>query len=246
VGAGPGAADLLTLRGRDRLAAADVVVYDDLVAPETLALAPPAAERIYVGKRAGRHHLTQAEISRLLVALARTGRRVVRLKGGDPFVFGRGGEEAAELRAAGIPVDVVPGVTAAFGAAAESGVPLTHRAHASAVVFVTGHECAGKTSPGVDWAALVASRATLCIYMGARRAAALAQELRLAGASPDLPVAIIAHATLAAQQVTLTTLAGLAEAPQAAVSPSILIVGEVVRESPLHQLQAIASQVRAA
>lgn len=217
-------------------------MYDDLVAAELLALAPATAERIYVGKRAGRHHLQQPEISRLLVALARTGRRVVRLKGGDPFVFGRGGEEAAELRAAGIAVEIVPGVTAALGAAAEAGVPLTHRVHASAVTFVTGHECAGKTSPGVDWAALVASHATLCIYMGARRAGELARTLRDAGAPGDLPVAVVAHATLPARTTTITTLADVEAAPHTVASPAILIVGEVVRESPASLLSAWAAR----
>ena len=156
VGAGPGAVDLITLRGQRALAAADVVVYDDLANVELLELCPESTRRIYVGKRAGLHLVPQDRISAILVEEARQGRAVVRLKGGDPLIFGRGGEELQALAEAGIPYEIVPGITAAMAAGAGTGIPLTHRDHASAVVFVTGHECAGKPSdrPGVDWAAL--------------------------------------------------------------------------------------------
>lgn len=231
VGAGPGAADLITVRGQRRLEAADVVVYDELAGREHLASCRPEAERIYVGKRAGAHHLTQPEIGRLLVALARAGRRVVRLKGGDPLIFGRGGEEADVLEAAGVPVEIVPGVTAASAAGAAAGLPLTHREYASSVVLVTGHECAGKVSPAVDWAALVASRATLCIYMGGRRAESLAAELMAAGARPDLPAAAVAGASRAACVVRHGPVADLGSLvtglPEG--EPVLLIVGEAAR-----------------
>jgi len=238
VGAGPGAADLLTLRGQRVLSEADVVVYDDLVNPELLDICPPDAKRIYVGKRAGVHHVPQERISSILVEEARLGGHVVRLKGGDPLVFGRSGEEMSALGAAGIPCDVVPGVTAAIAAGASVGIPLTHRDHASAVVFVTGHECAGKTGNDahVDWAGLAKTGATLCIYMGVRRLPEIALALQAGGLSGSTPVAVVANATLPTQSLHVTTLVA-APALSSALKgqPALIIVGEVVRWAELQE-----------
>ncbi|MFI5356318.1 MAG: uroporphyrinogen-III C-methyltransferase [Opitutales bacterium] len=236
VGAGPGAVDLITLRGQRALAAAEVVVYDDLANPELLDLCPETTRRIYVGKRAGLHLVPQDRISAILIEEARQGRVVVRLKGGDPLIFGRGGEELQALAEAGIPCEVVPGITAAMAAGAGTGIPLTHRDQASAVVFVTGHECAGKPSgrPGVDWAALARTGATLCIYMGVRRLPEIAAALQEGGLSSATPVAVVANATLPSQHVHLTTLA-VAPALSAGLKgqPALIIVGEVVRWAEL-------------
>ena len=237
VGAGPGAVDLLTIRGQRVLQQAEVVVYDDLVNAELLDICPQSAKRIYVGKRAGAHCMLQAQISEILVKEAIQGKRVVRLKGGDPLVFGRGGEEMETLAQAGIAFDIVPGVTSAIAAGASTGIPLTHRDHASAVVFVTGHECAGKSArPNqVNWAALALTGATLCIYMGVRRLADISEALQGGGLAGTTPVAIVADATLEEQTVHVTT---LAEAPIFSESllsrPSLIIVGEVVRWAELH------------
>src|SRR5579884_1690664 len=173
IGAGPGDPGLLTRLGHERLAAAEVVVYDHLASPRLLDLAPPAAERIFAGKRAGHCAMPQQELNALLVRLAREGRRVVRLKGGDPFVFGRGAEEAEHLRAAGIPFRVVPGVTAGGGVTAYAGLPITHRASASAVAFVTGHDDPEAPSPRLDWPALARFPGTLVVYMGVTRLRAI-------------------------------------------------------------------------
>lgn len=231
VGAGPGAVDLITVRGQKALLQADVVVYDDLANAALLELCRPDVGKIYVGKRAGRHCAAQEEISAILVREASKGLHVVRLKGGDPLIFGRGGEEEQGLAEAGIPFDVVPGVTAAAAAGAAAGIPLTHRQHASAVVFVTGHECGGKTGgAGVDWQALARTRATLCIYMGVRRVSEIAAGLRAGGLLGTTPVAVIANATLPQQSVQIGDLDS-AEALATAVQgqPALIIVGEVVR-----------------
>jgi len=233
VGAGPGAVDLLTIRGQRLLAQADVVVYDDLANAELLDFCPDEARRIYVGKRGGRRSLPQEQITQILVSEALKGLHVVRLKGGDPLVFGRGGEEIAVLAEAGISYQIVPGVTAAVAAGASIGVPLTHREHASAVVFVTGHECVGKGTEGagregVNWPALAASGATLCIYMGVRRLGEIVGKLIDGGAKGSTPVAIVANATLRSQEVHTTTLAEAAQfAEQLKGKPSLIIVGEV-------------------
>src|ERR1700726_3537461 len=167
VGAGPGAPDLITVRGEQILHTAEVVVYDYLVSPELLALAPPEAEVVYTGKKGGDGgNIAQAELNRTLIEHARTGKREVRLKGGDPFIFGRGGEEAEALRQAGIAFEVVPGVTSALAAGAFTGIPLTHRSHASAVALVTGHEHPGKPGSTLDWPVLARFPGTLAIYMG--------------------------------------------------------------------------------
>jgi len=233
VGAGPGAVDLLTIRGQRLLAQADVVVYDDLANAELLDFCPDEARRIYVGKRGGRRSLPQEQITQILVSEALKGLHVVRLKGGDPLVFGRGGEEIAVLAEAGIFYEIVPGVTAAVAAGASIGVPLTHREHASAVVFVTGHECAGKGAgqegrKGINWPALATSGATLCIYMGVRRLGEIVGKLIDGGAQGSTPVAIVANATLRSQEVHMTTLAEAAQfAEQLKGKPSLIIVGQV-------------------
>lgn len=241
VGAGPGAVDLITVRGQKALEEADAVVYDDLANIDLLEFCQPEAKRIYVGKRAGRRCTSQDEIGEILVQEARRNRHVVRLKGGDPLIFGRGGEEAAVLVEAGIPFEIVPGVTAAAAAGAAAGIPLTQRGHASAVVFVTGHECRGKTpETAVDWQALARTRATLCIYMGSRRIEAISRELRAGGLAGDTPVAVVVRATLPDQAVHLTTLDSAAElAPAIVGQPALIIVGAVVR------LAEILSQARA-
>jgi len=243
VGAGPGAADLLTLRGQAVLNKADVVIYDDLVNQELLDHCPAQAERIYVGKRAGMHCMPQQEIAEILVREARKNRQVVRLKGGDPLVFGRGGEEMQALTAARIPYEIVPGVTAAVAAGAMAEIPLTFRGAASAVIFVTGHECANKGDhAAVDWAALARTGATLCIYMGVRRLPEIARALGEGGLNGDTPLAVVSNATLPQERVHVATL-GLAEtlSEQLRGQPALIIVGEVVRWKELsHVAQPMA------
>lgn len=229
IGAGPGAADLITLRGLKALQGADAVVYDELANHDLLENCRPDCEQHPVGKRAGRHNASQAEINALLVALAQAGKKVVRLKGGDPLVFGRAGEEIEALREAGLAFEIVPGVTAATASAAAAGLPLTHRDFSSAVVFVTGHQCAANTG-GLDWHALTKLRATLCFYMGVRRLPEIAHNLLHHGMAADMPLALISEATLPTQKITITTL-GAAEkmSPDEIVQPALVVIGEVVR-----------------
>ncbi|MBK6862771.1 MAG: uroporphyrinogen-III C-methyltransferase [Ideonella sp.] len=229
VGAGPGDPDLLTLRAARLLAQADVVVYDHLVGTQVLDLVGAGAERIYVGKQRSRHSMAQEEINALLVRLARAGRQVVRLKGGDPFIFGRGGEELQVLAAAGIAFEVVPGITAACGVASYAGIPLTHRDLAQSCTFVTGHLKDG--SCDLDWPALVRPRQTVVIYMGLTGLPAICTQLVAHGLPPAWPAAVVAQGTLASQQVVCATLATLADAVAHAglQSPCLTIVGEVVR-----------------
>jgi uroporphyrin-III C-methyltransferase len=229
VGAGPGDPDLLTLRAARLLAHADVVVYDHLVGPGVLDLARADAERIYVGKERSRHSMAQDDISHLLVRLAREGRNVVRLKGGDPFVFGRGGEELQVLAAEGIPFDVVPGITAACGVASYAGIPLTHRDYAQSCTFVTGHLKDG--SCNLDWAALARPRQTVVIYMGLSGLAEICARFVAHGLPADWPAAVVSNGTMAHQRVVCATLATLADAVARAglQSPCLTIVGEVVR-----------------
>ncbi len=226
VGAGPGDPDLLTLKAARLIASADVIVHDGLVPDSILDLAPPATRRISVEKKRDRHSIPQADINALLVRLAREGRRVVRLKGGDPFVFGRGGEELEAARAAGVPCHVVPGVSAALGCAAEAGLPLTHRALASAVSFVAG-TCQGLREQ--DWRGLAGPRRTLVVYMGVTTARAIADKLMADGVSPDMPVAILERGTLPGARAIRTLLAGLGPVVEAAGirSPAVLVVGRV-------------------
>ena len=226
VGAGPGAADLLTLRAMRALASADVVVHDGLVGDEVMALIPAHARRISVAKRRARHTLPQADIGALLVAEAQAGHTVVRLKGGDPFIFGRGGEEVEACQAAGVPVTVVPGISAANGAAAATLMPLTHRDHASMVSFVAG-ECRGLAEQ--NWAGLAGKGRTLVIYMGLAGAAPISEKLMADGLAPDTPVAVVERATQADQRVVTSLLADLAGlvTREAIASPALIIVGDV-------------------
>jgi uroporphyrin-III C-methyltransferase/precorrin-2 dehydrogenase/sirohydrochlorin ferrochelatase len=229
VGAGPGDPDLLTVRAARVMRHVDVVVYDYLVSEAVLALVDPRAERIYAGKRQGCHALSQDEINALLVALARRGKRVLRLKGGDPFIFGRGGEECEFLFAHGVPFEVVPGVTSASGASCYAGIPLTHRGCARAVVFATGHLKDGTAD--LDWDALARARQTVVIYMGITRLAEICRELVAHGARPDLPAAVIERATTDRQRVVTGTLASLPgkAAATGVQPPALIVIGEVVK-----------------
>ncbi len=227
VGAGPGDPGLLTLRALRVLNEADVILHDRLVSAEVLDLARRDAQRIEVGKEAGNHHSTQAQIHALLLQHARAGSRVVRLKGGDPFVFGRGGEELEFLRSHGIAYEVVPGVTAALACAAYSGVPLTHREHAHSVQFVTAH--CKESLDTLDWKALAAPRQTLAVYMGVAHLGALRERLLAAGRAADTPVAAIENGTRTDQRVIVSSIGRLPDLAHvhALQSPSLLIVGEV-------------------
>ncbi len=200
----------MTVRGLRLLRAAEAVVYDRLVAPALLDEAPVAAERVYVGKRAGAHEVSQPEINAILVALARRGLQVVRLKGGDPFVFGRGGEEAAALAAAEIPCEVVPGVSAALAAPAAAGIPLTHRGVAASFAVITGHEDPAKGEPTVDWSALALAVDTLVVLMGTESLPGIARALIARGRPGDTPVALIHRGTTPEQQTLVSTLDALA------------------------------------
>ncbi|MFQ1992749.1 siroheme synthase CysG [Aeromonas veronii] len=226
VGAGPGDAGLLTLSGLQQLQQADVVVYDRLVSQEVLALVRRDAERIFVGKEAGRHCVSQQAINQLLLEQALLGKQVVRLKGGDPFIFGRGGEELETLAEAGIPFSVVPGITAASGCAAYSGIPLTHRDHAQRVQFITGHDKEGNIAQ--EWSALAAPRQTLVFYMGLAHAARIQDELQNHGMPGHTPVALVEQGTQLSQRVVRGELQQLAELARQVKSPSLIIIGSVV------------------
>lgn len=225
VGAGPGDPGLLTIHALHAIQAADTVLHDALVSDDILALIRKDAVKISVGKRAGNHSIPQEETNRLLIEYARKGQRVVRLKGGDPFIFGRGGEEVEILKNAGIPYRIVPGITAALGAAAYSGIPLTHRNLAHSVQFVTGHSQTQGTPP--DWRMLAQNRQTLVIYMGTLRAEEIAQRLIRHGRHPDTPAAIISNGTSSAQTTQTTRLKDLPAAARNAPRPALIIIGEV-------------------
>jgi len=230
VGAGPGDPGLMTVRGLALLRRADVVVYDRLVDPRLLDEARPDAHRVFVGKASGAHTLPQREINALLVRHAEQGRRVVRLKGGDPFVFGRGGEEAEALTAAGIPFEVVPGVSSAVAVPAYAGIPVTHRGVASSFAVVTGHEDEGKGEAAVDWARLATAVDTLVILMGVRSLPRIAAALLDAGRAPETPVALVRWGTTDAQETVvgrLDQIATLAAAVRLA-PPVVIVVGDVV------------------
>lgn len=224
VGAGPGDPDLLTVRAARLLSAAEVVVHDRLTTPALLSLAPDDAIRIDVGKATGSSPDSQERINELLVEHGRTGRCVVRLKGGDPYVFGRGGEEAAALLAAGVPFDVVPGLSSAIAGPAAAGIPVTMRNLAHSFTVVTGHEDS-RAGASVDWEALAATESTLVILMGVGRIGVIASRLMDGGLSPTTPVAVVRWATTAHQTVFRTTLADVADQPLAA--PSVIVVGAV-------------------
>jgi uroporphyrin-III C-methyltransferase len=226
VGAGPGDPELLTLRAARLLMHAALVVHDGLVDPAVLALAHPKAKFVSVAKRRARHTLPQEDINALLVREALAGRDVVRLKGGDPFVFGRGGEEAEACHAAGVPVEIVPGVTSALGAAAAATIPLTHRDAASVVSFVAG-QCKGLSEQ--NWAGLAGKGRTLVIYMGVKTAPQIAEKLMADGLTPEMPVAVIENACRPAMRVLRAPLAGLPELVERerVKSPALIVIGEV-------------------
>jgi uroporphyrin-III C-methyltransferase len=232
IGAGPGDPGLLTIKAANVIAAADVIVYDYLVNPEVLAHSRQRAELIYAGKRAGEHSISQDEINQVLINRALRGEMVARLKGGDPFIFGRGGEEAEALVEAGIEWEVIPGISSGVAAAAYAGIPLTHRGYSSSVAFITGHSAPGGQSLGVDWSVLSHSADTLVIFMCAETIAAIARELVASGRPTTTPIALIRWGTYQHQEVytgTLDDLIGLDEADSLNVEPPVIaIVGEVV------------------
>ncbi len=227
VGAGPGAPDLLTLRAHALLQTADVILPDDLVSDEILALASPTADIIPVGKRCGQPRITQAGIHQLMLLHARQGRSVVRLKSGDPLIFGRANEEMEALRAATIPFEIVPGITAAFAVAADLQTPLTDRNLASKLVLATAHHAAGKLEP-VEWAGAFPENSTLVLYMPGRDFAALSASLQASGIPPGTPVAAVSKATTTHQHVVLTTLAELPLA-RPGPAPLLLLIGQAIQ-----------------
>ena len=248
VGAGPGDPDLLTLRALHALQDADIIFYDELVTEGVLDRARREAERVFVGKRRGQRGIGQEEINRRLVAAARAGKRVVRLKGGDPFVFGRGGEELEHLRAAGVPTVVVPGITAALGCAAEAGLPLTFRNEASRLVIITAHRA--DEAAAIDWSTLVDAQTTLVVYMGLGSATAVRDGLIAAGRAPATPAAVLARGSRPDSRATVGRLDQLAAlAASAGDGPALLVVGEVVaRSTPWRaaELEALAAKWEAA
>lgn len=230
VGAGPGELGLVTLRAKECIEQAEVLVYDYLCNPEMLDWAPEGAEKIYAGKKAGEHTLSQEEINALLVEKARGGKRVVRLKGGDPFVFGRGGEEAQALAAAGVPFEIVPGVTSAVAGPAYAGIPITHRGSNSHVTFFTGHEDPAKSETSIDFDALGRLGGTQVMLMGVERIGAIAKEMLAHGVRPDLPVALIRWATTPRQETLVATLETIAQRVAATgfSAPAVAVFGDVV------------------
>jgi len=229
VGAGPGDPELLTIKAHRLIREADAIVYDYLVAPAILSLARPEAERVFVGKKGGGFCCPQRDIESILLKLAREGKNVVRLKGGDPFVFGRGGEEAEALVEAGIAFEVVPGVTSALAAAAYAGVPLTHRAHTSSVVFLTGHEDPSKADSTIHWEDYGKLGATLCLYMGMKNLETITRRLQAGGLPPETPTLVVQSATTDEHRQLLTTVSKVAlESEHAGFgAPSIVVIGEV-------------------
>jgi uroporphyrin-III C-methyltransferase len=245
VGAGPGDPGLFTLKGKGLLECADVVIHDALVSVPILAMINPQAEVINAGKRRGRHSMLQPDITRLLIEKVRGNAVVVRLKGGDPFVFGRGGEEMADLVAAGIEVEVVPGITAGVAAPAYAGIPVTHRGSSSSVTFVTGHEAAGKYRPKVNWRALAQGSETIVVYMGIHNLEHITTELIAAGLGPATPVALVRWGTHPKQETLIATLASVVNQVKSTgfEAPAVAIIGDVVN---WHQvLQHCAPQVLA-
>jgi uroporphyrinogen III methyltransferase/synthase len=229
VGAGPGDPELLTLKARRVLGEADVVVYDHLVASELLDLTPPGCERMFAGKKGGKFCKPQNEIDETLVRLALEGKAVVRLKGGDPFVFGRGGEEATALAEAGVPFEIVPGVTSALAAAAYAGIPLTHRSHSSSIVLLTGHEDPSKPDATVRWEDYSLLKATLCIYMGVKNLSTIASRLEAGGMPTTTPAAIVQSATTESHRRILGTLGTISSLAvrENVEAPAMIIIGEV-------------------
>ena len=256
VGAGPGDPGLMSVRSLELIAIADAVFYDRLIPPGALAGARPEAELVYVGKQPGVPSVPQEEIGQRLIDAAREGKSVVRLKGGDPFVFGRGGEEGEALREAGVEFEIVPGITAGVAATAYAGIPVTHRDDASAVAFVTGHEDPEKTESALDWAALARFPGTLVFYMGVKRLPENAAALIEAGRDPDEPAAAIERGTMSGQRTVEATLGTLAEAVdrEAVKAPALIVVGQVARRReqlgwlerrPLHGRRVVVTRARA-
>lgn len=235
VGAGPGDPGLLTIKGKTLLEHADVVIYDALVSPEILGMINPQAEKINAGKRRGRHSLPQTATTELLRSKAETNAIVVRLKGGDPFVFGRGGEEMADLVQAGVRVEIVPGITSGIAAPAYAGIPVTHREYNSSVTFVTGHEAVEKYRPDVNWQAIAQGSETIVIYMGVHNLPQIIPQLLAGGMTLDTPIAMIRWATRPEQIQLIATLETIVEQIQATdfQAPAIAVIGRVV---DLHSL----------
>ncbi|MGB8150300.1 MAG: uroporphyrinogen-III C-methyltransferase [Candidatus Cybelea sp.] len=229
VGAGPGDPGLLTLRAAEVLESAEVLLYDALAGDAIVALAPPACERIYVGKRAGEHAMPQDEIERLTIAKAQGGRRVVRLKGGDPFIFGRGGEEAQALVASGVPFEIVPGVSSSYAAPAYAGIPLTHREYAASFTVATGHEDPGKAVSSLDWAKLADPARTLVLLMATANLREITRELIAHGLAPQTPVAVVQDGTRPSQRTVLGRLDSIADDVAAAEigAPAVVVIGGV-------------------
>src|SRR5688572_30772928 len=227
VGAGPGAPGLISLLGYHALGHADVIVYDALVSDRLLALAPPAAERVYAGKRGGKPSEKQADISLKLIAWAAQGKRVLRLKGGDPFIFGRGAEEVQALVKRGIGFRIVPGITAGIGGLAYAGIPATTRDTNQAVIFLTGHDETGNLPSSVDWAAIAKAAPVIVMYMAVKHLGSIAEKLIAAGRPVTDPVTVVSHATLPEQQITESLLGAVAEIQDVIVAPAIVVLGPV-------------------
>ncbi|HEX7828814.1 MAG TPA: uroporphyrinogen-III C-methyltransferase [Thermoanaerobaculia bacterium] len=229
VGAGPGDPGLLTLRAAELIATADLIALDALVSPEIVARIPATTDLVYVGKRAGVHAMPQEEINALLIAEARLGKRVVRLKGGDPFVFGRGAEEAEELVAAGIPVEIIPGISSAIAGPAYAGIPVTHRRFSTSLTIVTAHE--SEASTGIAWQSLADRNGTIVFMMGLGNLALIVDKLREHGVSDDHPIAVISKATTPRQRTVDGTLATIVERVASAnlEAPAVIVAGDVVR-----------------
>ncbi|KAF3884744.1 MULTISPECIES: uroporphyrinogen-III C-methyltransferase [Nostocales] len=230
VGGGPGDPGLMTLKGKGLLECADVVVYDALISPAILAMINPQAEKIDAGKRRGRHSLLQEETTQLLIEKAQEHAIVVRLKGGDPFIFGRGGEEMEELLQAGVSVEVVPGITSGIAAPAYAGIPLTHRLYSSSVTFVTGHESAGKYRPAINWNAIARGSETIVIYMGIHNLPYIVEQLREGGLSLETPIALIRWGTRPDREELIGALGTIVERVEATqfAAPAIVVIGPVV------------------
>lgn len=231
IGAGPGDPGLMTLKGKSLLECADVVIYDALVSPPVLAMINPQAEKINAGKRMGRHSLLQEETTQLLIEKAQDHEIVVRLKGGDPFIFGRGGEEMAELLEAGISVQVVPGITAGIAAAAYAGIPLTHRLYSSSVTFVTGHEAAGKYRPTINWQAIAQGSETIVIYMGIHNLPYIVEKLSSSGLSLETPIGLVRWGTRPEQEELIGELGTILQQVEETgfSAPAIAVIGAVVK-----------------
>ncbi|MEL7052525.1 MAG: uroporphyrinogen-III C-methyltransferase [Cyanobacteria bacterium J06588_5] len=252
VGAGPGDPGLMTVKAKSLIECADVVVYDALVSEPILQWIGPQAEKIHAGKRRGRHSLSQEEITQLLLAKAQDNAVVVRLKGGDPFVFGRGGEEMKDLMAANVPVEVVPGITAGIAAPAYAGIPVTHRGYSSSVTFVTGHESAGKYRPKVNWEAIAHSSETIVVYMGVHNLPNITEALQQAGLAASTPVALIRWGTRPEQTELVGTLGDIVAQVEATEfkAPAIAVIGKVVdlqpqlaSSSPIHAEHWLTTQL---